>query len=102
MMVSTDDLNPDFIECRDLQHAWRYFNVIHRKEEKLYDEVLRCLRCDTLKHRFISYDGEYVKSPRYEYPEGYVVKGQGRASADDRAKIRIAAMNRSRTRKRNK
>lgn len=87
-----ENLDPEFVMCRDLLHAWRYFDVIHKKEEKHYEEILRCARCGTLKHRFIGYNGGFAKSSKYTYPAGYVVKGSGRATAETRAKVRIVAL----------
>lgn len=90
-------IKSEHLDCRALQHAWRYTTVQHIKAEGHYRQGLQCSRCGTNKTLFIDYGGEYCKSARYEYPEGYVIPNMGALDKPDRGHIRIMAMNKHRS-----
>lgn len=82
-----DQLPTEFLRCRDLGHNFQPYTV--RRYRNAYEERLRCPRCKTKKIRTIGSRGLFLGSPRYEYPEGYLIKGQGNLSADARGIIRL-------------
>ncbi len=82
-------LDPNFLYCRALGHNWAPYNV-NRKNRQL-EAILHCLRCDGFRHQYISLAGKIGKT-WYSYEPGYLIAGWGHMSADDRAKVRLAAV----------
>lgn len=80
------------IYCRDFGHAWEPFTA-HRVKGGGYDQVLRCGRCTTQRRRALDRYGDPVHS-RYDYADGYQIKGLGRITGTDKGQLRIAAVER--------
>lgn len=62
----------EFLECRYKRHAWKILGVVPVDGEIV--TTLRCRDCDTTRRHFMSTGGE-VRANRYDYPDGYKVKG---------------------------
>ena len=89
---SIDDIPDEFLLCRDLGHAWAPHDVkISRKFGEIH-RILQCRSCPTQRTQILDMDG-YAKRSRYEYPEGYVLRGVGRLSVADRAHVRVISTN---------
>lgn len=77
--------------CRTFNHAWEFTTV--KRDGREYVQGLRCMRCAT--ERFVKIDartGE-PRGNRYDYPEGYVIKG-GTLTARERAQLRLLEVKR--------
>lgn len=72
--------------CRDLQHAWSPLTAL--KARYVIIRTLKCARCDAEKEQTLDKSG-YITSTRMRYPEGYLRKGKGRMTRDDRARLRV-------------
>jgi hypothetical protein len=91
-LKTIDDIRDEFLLCRDLGHAWAPHDVkISRKYGEIH-RILQCRSCPTQRTQILSMDGE-IKRSRYEYPEGYVLKGVGYLSVADRAHVRVISTN---------
>lgn len=84
-------INEQFLWCRDVLHSWDPYdfkvitsNVTRRRE---MHQALRCERCGTIKTRIMTVQGDLLRNS-YSYPDGYLIKDQGRLTAADRAQIR--------------
>lgn len=64
-------LSDKILACRELGHYWRPFAVEYDAKAKSYERTLRCSRCRTQRHQFLSREG-HVLSNRYTYSEGYL------------------------------
>lgn len=84
-------LRPEFVQCRDYLHAWRPFTCQWMPSFNVYEAREQCMRCGTIRVREMDRRG-HVLARRYEYPEGYSMKGYGRLSGDDRDAIRLASI----------
>jgi len=78
---------PEYLMCRDLRHPWQPYDAHRDGKRRTITRTLVCPRCGTLRHDVLDFSG-YVVSQRYEYPEGYQLKG-GSMTAGDRAMMRI-------------
>lgn len=82
----------EFITCRALGHAWKYFRVNNskrrNKRHSTYDVELRCTRCPTERTVFLDKYGK-LRGSVYWYPKGYLIEGLGRLTAEDNAYIRL-------------
>ena len=88
-MSRIENIPTSYLECRSLQHAWRYFDVEKDGRKKVYHEILVCGRCNTTKTRFIGFNGDIAQTPRYDYPKEYLLQGEGGNTQEDRPDIRI-------------
>jgi hypothetical protein len=82
-------LDKNFLFCRSMGHNWAPYTVY--KEGRLFESILHCSRCDGYRHQYITLAGKIAKC-WYTYAAGYLIAGWGQMSADDRAKIRLAAI----------
>ena len=82
------EIDPRYSTCRTWQHAWEPTTVERQGGE--YVQGLRCLRCTT--ERFVKVNARtgHRDGNKYLYPEGYLLKGGGALTADERAEIRLA------------
>ena len=85
------DSPEEFLWCRDVLHAWDPYNfrvsrnAVTRRNEM--NEVLKCVRCGTLKTRIMATNGDLLRNS-YSYPDGYQLKHQGPMTPADRSMIR--------------
>jgi hypothetical protein len=84
-------MSEEMIECRDLQHSWRKWATHWLPKDREYERQLKCLRCSTIRVQRLSERGLLLGSS-YLYVEGYLVKGMGRLSADDKGTLRLASI----------
>lgn len=84
-------LQPEFVQCRDWGHSWRPFTARWIQNMNHYESILRCARCETERVRFIGKRGEILGS-KYDYQDGYQMKGSGVLSTSDRDQIRLASI----------
>ena len=76
-------------ECRDWRHSWRPYRAW--KIRGGFEEHRQCAVCGAVVVRLLDSRG-YQTSRRIQYPDGYVVKGMGRLTEDDRAELRLAGV----------
>ena len=92
-----DDIPDEHLVCRDLLHAWAPYDARVRRSDvtgrKEIHRVLRCTRCKTLRTQRLSMDGRILGSSYSDHPEGYLLHGGGHLTADERAAIRVRAVN---------
>ena len=48
-------MRPEYAHCRDYGHDWRPYDV--REAGRNYERILRCSRCETLRHQHIAKKG---------------------------------------------
>jgi len=84
-------MGTDHLQCRDFGHSWRPRTARWIETEKCYETELRCQRCTSIRLRYLSARGDIISS-RYQYADGYTVKGLGRLTGDDRAQIRLESV----------
>lgn len=89
--TTVNSMRSDFLQCRDFGHAWRPFTARWVATERAYETQLRCSRCKTIRVRWIGQRGEQIES-RYQYTDGYTIKGMGRLTGSDRDLIRLASV----------
>lgn len=77
-----------FAQCRDWGHAWRPWRTEDYPDGS-EDRTLKCRSCGTLRIEYLSARGLRDRSPRYEYPDGYLL-GIGRLDPEAKAIIRHA------------
>lgn len=76
-------VKPEFADCRSYLHAWRPLRV--HEEGVLVVQTLICTRCGTERDQ--EFNRRTHKSQRrgaYRHPEGYLFKGGGRFTAEER------------------
>lgn len=76
-------------ECRDWRHRWEPWRAW--KMRGGYEEHRRCTQCGATVVRLLDSRG-YQISRRILYPDGYLVRGMGRLTEDDRAELRLAGV----------
>lgn len=96
-VIRADDVSqlPDnFIACRDRGHAWydprdgdRDMHV--EKDGRYYDRRLHCPRCGTYRRDLLNIQGMQMVSPKYEYPDGYLLR---RGARTTRREVRSIAL----------
>jgi hypothetical protein len=84
------------VQCRDYGHSWKPWRaeLFGKGGAKGYERALRCARCGTERWQTLTRYGEVV-SGHYIYPDGYLVKGLGRLTGEDRGLVRIASIERT-------
>lgn len=89
-----DKILPDHLECRDMMHAWQPYDVV--VEGKKFHQTVQCSRCTYQKTRTLSDTGKVLKKwGKPVYPEGYIIKGLGFLTKEERDEIRMRAMSRT-------
>ena len=78
------------ITCRDYSHAWSPWYVTSFGRAG-FERGVRCGVCGTARIERLDTLGR-IDHRRYEYADGYLVKGAGRISADFRAAVRLVSM----------
>lgn len=84
----------NFIECRTLMHAWKYTTVLEHTNEdgsKSYTQGMQCLRCRTDKYQDLDKFGHIIGT-RYVYPDGYLMSEGVALNVEDRAALRLRAI----------
>lgn len=81
------EMPENWVNCRDMRHAWAVendFHVVEQKQEKGGRRTMHvgrdliCMRCPTIRHEVYivtRYDGLEKVSQSYSYPEGYQIPG---------------------------
>lgn len=87
------DLPDQFLPCREISHQWVPLSASWDDEARIYLRSLRCRICHTRKHQRLLPDG-HIASSKMEYPDGYLVKGQGRMRTWQRDELRLRLVNR--------
>lgn len=80
-------VQPGYRMCRVFGHAWDYTTV--KRDGGEYVQGLVCIRCTT--ERFIRIDprsGE-TNGSRYTYAEGYLFRGGGALTPQERSELRL-------------
>ena len=88
-----DDAPTEHLMCRDtgLRHKWE--PVSAERDPQGFVEIIECQRCTSFKKRYLTRTGKPRKA-KYEYVEGFLRKGEGRATKMENAAIRMAAFRR--------
>jgi hypothetical protein len=77
------DMETEFLECRDLGHAWQRTSDQHvvfgaRKKPIEFVRVIWCPRCDTTRSQTIDLTTwSPSKGNKYHYPDGYLIVSTG-------------------------
>lgn len=89
--VSIDDVREEHLECRDYMHSWKPYTAKEVKKGRVVERVLRCERCKTLKKQTLAIrrDRAFLSTGSYQYAEGYLIKGMGHVTQEDKAKLRF-------------
>jgi len=74
-------------ECRSWAHLWRPLRAW--KIRGGFEEHRECAQCESVCIRLLDTRG-YQVSRRIVYADGYLRRGMGRLSEDDRAELRLA------------
>ena len=85
------DLDESSLQCRDFGHSWRPYSAEFVAARRQYVERLQCGRCSTLRVRLLDGRGAQLAS-HYDYADGYLVKGLGRLTGEDRDAVRLAGV----------
>lgn len=85
------DLDDSSLQCRDFGHSWRPYEAEYIAARRQYVERLQCGRCSTLRVRLLDGRGAQLTS-HYDYAPGYLVKGLGRLTGEDRDAVRLAGV----------
>jgi hypothetical protein len=88
-----EEMSDTSLRCRDFRHSWAAFTVTPQSYG--YERSLRCRDCKSLRNETLNRRGSRVGDPKYVYSEGYLIKGLGRLTADDRDALRLASLLRS-------
>lgn len=75
--------------CRDLGHAWQPFTA--DRVGRAFESTLRCSRCRSTKSRMITSEG-FLNGSKFNYSDGYLVKGFGRATVQVRSVMRLQSV----------
>lgn len=81
----------EHVQCRDFGHSWRPFSARLLPGQNMFEQVLRCARCTTVRTRHLGMRGQLLDSS-YDYVDGYQMKGLGRMSGTDRDVVRLASV----------
>lgn len=80
--VHLEDLQDDYLECRDLRHAWRRsslhdISVVRNTSGKVieFTRIIICGRCGTERHTTLSVPSMQIVRSRYSYPPSYLLHG---------------------------
>lgn len=80
--VHLEDLQDDYLECRDLRHSWRRsslhdISVTRNTSGKVieFTRVITCARCGCERHQTYSVPSMEIRRSRYNYPHGYLLAG---------------------------
>ncbi len=91
-----EQMSAQAITCRDYSHNWTPWYVTEWRGRGGFERGVRCGVCATARIESLDNWGRLVPGSRkYEYPEGYLVKGTGRLDKDFRAAIRLTSLLRS-------
>ena len=86
-----DDVLEEHLECRDYMHSWKPFSAKEIQKGRVVERVLRCERCKTLKKQtlVIKRGHAFLSTGSYKYVDGYLIKGMGHVTQEDKAKLRF-------------
>ena len=66
------DYSQDFLDCRDMLHAWDADSSTITQPDKAHlARQLTCHRCGAIKHQLLDIKSFELVSTRYEMPIGY-------------------------------
>lgn len=85
------DMPDRYIQCRDFNHSWRAHDAQYDEGSRSYDVTLKCTRCKAERVRIMDSQGGLASS-RYEYPDGYLIKGMGRLTGRERDALRLSSV----------
>jgi hypothetical protein len=80
-------INPDYVDCRDLAHSWRRVDAVIDNKAREIRRVLVCTRCPMQRTQILYLDGT-IKGNRYRGPGDYYLKG-GQMTRYERAALRL-------------
>lgn len=89
-----ETMDQESLICRDFSHSWGGWYA--RRDGSGFERGIRCSVCGTCRIEKLDSQGRIV-SRRYEYPDGYLLKGVGRITADFRAMVRLTVLARTAT-----
>lgn len=86
--IQDRDVQPEYRKCRSWGHAWDYTTV--QKQGVIYLQGLVCLRCTAERYVKINSRSGVSTGGRYSYPDGYLFKGGGALTPEERGELRLA------------
>lgn len=87
-------IQEQFLDCRDLGHTWRWQKAQEDKRYRIITRIVSCDRCGTERVQTLNQYG-YLVSSSYRYALGYLLKGAGFLTVDDRAAMRLRNVRRN-------
>lgn len=89
-MADAEDrtVRAEYRMCRVIGHAWDYTTV--KQDGREFLQGLVCLRCRTERFLRINARSGVTNGSRYSYSDGYLFKGGGALTPDERAELRLA------------
>jgi hypothetical protein len=93
------DLKPEYVECRDIGHAWFKAKSPPKGKKALLHagpglrlRMFECPRCTTWKEDLVVYrSGERFGTARYHWPEGYLLTADARVSRTEIRRLAVRA-----------
>lgn len=89
-MRRTGKISDEHLQCRVRGHYWKHRDA--KRMSKNFLQTLVCRECGAVKMETINFSGYIVESSIVQYPDGYLVKGEGILDRKDRANLRLRAM----------
>jgi hypothetical protein len=91
---TVDDVLDEHLECRDYMHSWKPYSAKEVQKGRVVERVLRCERCKTLKKQtlVIKRGRAFLSTGSYKYSQGYLIKGMGHITQEDKAKLRFRTL----------
>lgn len=88
-MIPWRKWKPEYLLCRDLQHAWSPSGAVRGANG--FIRAMECGRCRAQKYQHLDKNGFIIRTVM-RYPEGYINAGNGRMSRADRAELRLGQL----------
>jgi hypothetical protein len=90
-----DELPMAYLLCRDLNHNWKPWNAVIRRNggQPFYERTLRCANCKLPRIQTLSMNGRVLTDRRdYTQVPGYLAKGLGRITGENKDAVRLASI----------
>jgi hypothetical protein len=90
--AALDRLPAGALDCRAYGHMFRPVDAWYVPRGRgAVMQRLRCAGCGSERRLALARDGD-VTASRYDYPDGYLIKGMGRLTGSDRGRLRLAGL----------
>ena len=87
------EIHPAHAWCRGLAgHRWRPPNNLIMDKGGHIRIVLKCDGCDAVRNDAVDPKTGFVEHRQYDYPDGYLAKGQGRTKPGEMRKMALTSL----------